>query len=80
MARILILITLVWLLYRVFKHLSANPAANKQQEKSTDNTKRVMLCNQCGLHVPEDESYLKAGKIYCNNPVCKPKDDQAKNN
>jgi formylmethanofuran dehydrogenase subunit E len=67
MARILILIVLAWILYRIFKHLFVN--ANKQQP-APKSEEEILQCAQCGCHVPEDETKLIHGQIICNNPEC----------
>jgi len=75
MARILLLILLVWILYAVIKRIIANSelrnstSANKSDhdEKSAE---QIVQCSQCGLHVPESDSHIKNNLITCNNPEC----------
>ncbi|WP_026361981.1 MULTISPECIES: PP0621 family protein [Methylotenera] len=74
MARILLLILLVWILYAVIKRIIANSelrnsAANKSDhnEKSAE---QIVQCSQCGLHVPESDSHIKNNLVTCNNPEC----------
>jgi formylmethanofuran dehydrogenase subunit E len=67
MARILILIVLAWILYRIFKHIFTN--ANKPQATPAAEEK-ILQCAQCGCHVPENETKLIHGQIICNNPEC----------
>ncbi|MGQ0441891.1 MAG: PP0621 family protein [Methylophilaceae bacterium] len=81
MARILLLIVLIWILYHVFKRIIAGAESRaKMSETSTnkdiDNPEKIVLCSQCGLHIPENESHVMSGLIYCNNPNCQPKDSE----
>lgn len=70
MARILLLIVLIWILYKVFKRFVAS---TNQQNSTTANTKpdeKFVQCTQCGCHVPISESKIEHEKIVCNNPQC----------
>ena len=67
MARILLLIVLVWILYLIVKRFIAN--ANPKPTRASTEEKFVQ-CSHCGCHVPISESLNKNGKIYCNNPEC----------
>jgi hypothetical protein len=67
MARILLLIILVWILYQIVKRIavSANPKPTKSGVEE-----KFVQCAHCGCHVPISESLIKNNKIYCNNPEC----------
>ena len=67
MARILLLIVLVWILYLIVKRFIAN-ANPKPTQCGTE--EKFVQCSHCGCHVPMSESLIKNGKIYCNNPEC----------
>jgi len=73
MARILLLIILVWILYQIVKRIaaSANP---KPTEYGIE--EKFVQCTNCGCHVPIGESLIKNNKIYCNNPECLNLDDK----
>lgn len=73
MARILLLIVLVWVLYRIVKRIAKN--ANPKPTQSGAEEKFVQ-CAHCGCHVPMSESLIKNNKIYCNNPECQNLDHQ----
>lgn len=66
MARIIILILLVWILYQIIKRVAAN-VNDKTSLKPEEN---FVKCANCGCHVPEAESQLINNKITCNNPEC----------
>jgi hypothetical protein len=67
MARILLLIILVWILYQVVKRIatSATPKPNPPGAEE-----KFVQCTHCGCHVPISESLIKNNKIFCNNPEC----------
>ena len=64
MVRILILIVLVWALYKIVKRIVAS--AKKAQKPEL----KIVRCAHCGCHVPESESQIQNNKIVCNNPEC----------
>jgi formylmethanofuran dehydrogenase subunit E len=66
MARILLLIVLVWILFQIVKRMTAN-ADSKPAAKPDE---KFVQCANCGCHVPESESQIKNNKIVCNNPEC----------
>ena len=66
MARILILIILVWALYQIIKRMAAS-AKRKPSEKPVES---FVQCTHCGCHVPTSESQIKNNKVICNNPEC----------
>jgi formylmethanofuran dehydrogenase subunit E len=66
MARILLLIVLVFILVQIFKRMAAS-ADSKPSKKVEE---KMLQCSNCGCHVPESESHIKNDKIICNNPEC----------
>jgi hypothetical protein len=68
MARILILIILVWLLYQIIKRIAASASARSNPEQKAE--QKMVQCTQCGCHVPQSESQIKNDKIICSNPEC----------
>ena len=68
MARILLLIILIWILYIVVKRLLTNNASKTKKE--TGQTEKVVRCSQCGLHIPESETQLIDNLVCCSNPNC----------
>ena len=67
MARILLLIILVWILYKVVKRIAASANPNPT---TTGVEEKFVQCEHCGCHVPISESLIKNNKIFCNNPEC----------
>ena len=67
MPRVFLLIILIWLLYRVAKHLLNKTDQSQQNLPKVEN---IVKCSSCGLHVPESESLKNYNHVYCNNPDC----------
>ena len=72
MARVLILILLVWLVYVVIKRafFSQNVSNSTQQNTQPEPEQKMIQCATCGMHVPESESIKKDDLVLCNNPDC----------
>jgi threonine/homoserine/homoserine lactone efflux protein len=70
MARILILIFLVWLLYQIIKRVAANANTKSSAKASAKQEQSFIKCVQCGCHVPEAESQIINNKVTCNNLEC----------
>lgn len=70
MARILMLIALVWLLYVVIKRVIATPKTGDSTQHVHKTEEKIVQCSQCGMHVPESESLVKKNQVICNNPDC----------
>jgi hypothetical protein len=66
MARVLILIILVWILYQIAKRL----IANAKPENTSKPDENFVQCTRCGCHVLASESQMIDNKITCNNPEC----------
>ena len=72
MARVLLLIVLVWLVYVVIKRafFSQNVSNSTQQKPQPEPEQKMIQCAACGMHVPESESVKKDDLVLCNNPDC----------
>lgn len=70
MPRILLLIVLLWIIYLLIKFFIKKIQSYNDQSKSVNQTEKVVACVKCGLHVPESETHITDGKVYCNNPNC----------
>lgn len=68
MQRILLLLVLGWILYRVIKHLTQRFQSHDTSTKQT--SEKIVACSQCGLHVPESETSIVNNEIVCQNPKC----------
>lgn len=68
MQRILLLLVLAWILYKVIKHIAQRFQAMDKSTKPA--SEKIVACSQCGLHVPESETKIVNNQVYCNNPNC----------
>jgi formylmethanofuran dehydrogenase subunit E len=73
MARILLLIILIVLLYVIGKRFMAFLNAKEQQNHTATKVKdeNIVQCQLCGTHIPESESTLLDEKIVCKQQPCK---------
>ncbi len=53
MARILLLIALVWLLYVVIKRAFLTPNSYNTHQQNPKVEEKIVQCATCGMHVPE---------------------------
>ena len=78
MARVVLLIVLVWILYQIVKRIWANAKSHDTEQKVQDTNKdaqqqseqKMIQCAQCGCHVPETDSQMINEQIVCSNPEC----------
>lgn len=70
MARVLLLIALVWLLYIVIKRAFLSHSSSNSTQQNVKPEEKMVQCSACGMHVPESESTTKNNLIVCNNPDC----------
>lgn len=61
--RLIVIGLIIYLLARIIKGWAANKNANKK--KRSQETKMVR-CDVCQLHIPEDEALQKNGHFYCS--------------
>jgi formylmethanofuran dehydrogenase subunit E len=70
MVRILLLILLVWLVFKVGKRFITFLKENPPQEMPTHNEKMVK-CAKCDTYIPESESMTVDTQIICKRQPCK---------
>ncbi len=70
MARVLILIVLVWLVYIVIKRAFFSPDSKAPSPQEAKPEQKMVQCAACGMHVPESETIKKNDLVICNNPDC----------
>lgn len=72
MARILLLVILIVLLYVIGKRFLAFLNAKAQQDQAVKvKDENIVQCTLCGTHIPESESTLLDQKIVCKQQPCK---------
>ena len=62
MVRILVIALIIYLLIRIFKGWAAN---NKSTANNRSKEEKMVRCEVCQLHVPENEAISDNGKYYC---------------
>lgn len=53
---------LVYFLLKGLKRSASRPEANKPDQSSPE---RMVVCAQCGVHLPESEAIETSGRHYC---------------
>jgi hypothetical protein len=75
-ARILLLLVIVFILYLLFRRFfrsqtkdAAPPTPSASQAKGED----MVACSRCGVNLPRSDAREEAGRLVCqNNPNCHP--------
>ncbi len=62
--RLIVIALIVYLVFRIFKRWAANK--NQLTSQQQDKQKKMVQCEICQLHVPEDEALQRDGKFYCS--------------
>ncbi len=71
MTRILILIVLGFIVFKLVKRILANAESKPSAKQPKPLAEEKMIqCSQCGCHVPISESISKNNQLICNNPEC----------
>ena len=64
--RILVIVAIVWLSYRIYQNWKAKVSASSQQKpKSNSDIKNMVQCAKCGVHIPEHEAVKSSNEFYC---------------
>ena len=75
MARILLLIIIVFALYLLFRGFFRAQTKDKPQPPQASSAKGedMIACSRCGVNLPRSEALEEAGRLVCqNNPHCHP--------
>ena len=63
--RLLVIIAIIWLVYRIYQNWLASKAnLNKQHAKQSE-IKNTVQCSTCGVHLPEQEALQQGEEFYC---------------
>ncbi|HGX92327.1 MAG TPA: hypothetical protein ENK35_03335 [Candidatus Tenderia sp.] len=63
--RLIIAIAIIWLLFYVYRRIHKRVANKRQLARRAPETKDMVRCEQCGLHIPSTEAIERAGHYYC---------------
>jgi len=66
LARLLIIFGAIWLAVLLLKR-ALRPKQTRQSDSTDSALPRMVPCAHCGVHVPESETVLRAGKFFCSD-------------
>ena len=68
--RIVIILLGLWLIIRVVRRALGGPAPPPHSSNLPPDT-AVLPCAHCGVYIPQSETYMSDGKIYCSREHAK---------
>ena len=68
--RIIIVLVGLWLIIRIVRRALHGPAPARDSSKFPSDT-AVLPCAHCGVYIPQSETYVSDGKIYCSREHAK---------
>lgn len=63
--RLLVIILVIYLLYRLFKTRVEAYLQNDRKKPGEKKLQNMVRCDRCGLHLPEDEAIQQGTKYFC---------------
>jgi uncharacterized protein len=67
LVRLLIIFGALWLIVQVVRRALRSDRSEVTPRATGNAPARMLPCSYCGVHVPESEAIVRAGKIYCSN-------------
>jgi len=64
--RLLVIALIVYLVIQIFKRWAANKNIQSNKRQKIQEEQKMVQCDFCQLHVPEDEALQRDGKFYCS--------------
>ncbi len=64
--RLIIAAAIIWLLFYVYRRIHNIVANKRQSPPKIAETRDMVRCERCGLHVPITEAVEQAGHYYCS--------------
>ncbi len=68
--RIVIILLGLWLIIRIVRRALRGPALPHHPSNLPPDT-AVLPCAHCGVYIPQSETYVSDGKIYCSREHAK---------
>jgi len=65
LVRLLIIFGAIWLAVWLLKRALSGGGRGADSEAAKSSLPRMVPCSYCGVHVPESDAVLHAGKFYC---------------
>ncbi len=62
--RVIVLVAIVWLVYRMIKQWRAQTHSIKKNP--ADKIETIVKCSQCGVHIPENEAVIHDSHTFCS--------------
>ena len=66
MIRLLIIVALVWVAWKLLKNSLLSNAQSRGNAAAGNAATRMVKCQQCGVHLPENEATSKNGHFFCS--------------
>jgi len=64
--RLLVIALIIYLIIQIFKRWAANKNAQSNSHQKNLDEEKIVACDVCQLHIPENEALQKDGKFYCS--------------
>ena len=62
--RLIVIALIIYLVIQIFKRWAANK--NSQLSTHQEKTKKMVQCEICQLHIPENEALQRDGRFFCS--------------
>lgn len=64
--RLLVIALIIYLVIQIFKRWAANKSAKTNARQKSQEEQKMVACDICQLHIPENEALQRDGKFYCS--------------
>jgi len=71
--RLIVIALIIYLVIQIFKRWAANK--NSQTSVHQKNTQKMVQCEICQLHIPENEALQRDGEFFCSQEHLEAKKD-----
>jgi len=65
-AKAVIMLALAWLAYSLYRKFTGGGGGARRKKPPRQLSGTVVACEQCGLHVPQEEAISVNGRYYCS--------------
>lgn len=63
--RLLIIVAIIWLAYRMYQNWLTSKASVHKQQKNKPDIENMVQCSTCGVHIPEQEALKQNQQFFC---------------
>lgn len=64
--RLIIIAIVIWLVVHLIRRAFFRRQPERQSNTKPIDPPRMLPCERCGVHIPENQALLLAGKAYCS--------------